>query len=307
MRNYPVGNCREIHLGRYSLTMKPHAYTTTPRDAHVHPVRQFGALLREWRQARKLSQLELAHEAGISQRHLSFLESGRSNAGRETVIGLSMALDLPLRERNRLLGAAGFAPMYLSRSLDLPEMTPIRSALERTLAHHEPFPAIVVDHQWNMVMENRSAVALSQLFDDPDAVWRRTCGDGPRNLVRVTFHREGIRPYIKNWHEVGPILLNRIRREAAAKPGAGIDRLLDDLLSDPDVPHAWHAPDWHLPLNPLCLFHVGKGDLGFSLFSMLTTFGTPQDVTVDELRIETFFPHDVQTEALLRSLPLAAI
>jgi transcriptional regulator with XRE-family HTH domain len=263
----------------------------------------FGQMLRTWRGSRKLSQLELALQAGISQRHLSFLESGRSRPSREMVLGLTETLDVPLRERNALLAAAGFAALYRERSLQGAEMEPVRRALELTLKHHEPYPAVVVDRDWNLVMQNNASLRFFGLLGDPTVIWPRTCPDGRPNVMRLTFHPEGLRPYIANWEQLGPCMLNRLRREAATLSGPhGLSTLLEELLSYPGIPDQWKIPDWEHPLTPILPMELQKDGLRVSLFTMIAMFGTPQDITVDELRLETFFPGDKQSEALLLQL-----
>lgn len=263
----------------------------------------FGGLLREWRSQRKLSQLELALQGGISQRHLSFLESGRSRPSREMVLGLCETLDIPLRERNALLGAAGFAPLYRERSLQGAEMEPVRRALELTLKHHEPYPAVVVDRDWNLVLQNEASQRFFGLLGDPAVIWPRTCPDGRPNVMRLTFHPEGLRPYIANWEQLGPSMLNRLRREAAMLSGPhGLSALLEELLSYPGIPEQWKVPDWEQPLTPILPMELQKDGLTCSLFTMIAMFGTPQDITVDELRLETFFPADSATDMLLQQL-----
>jgi transcriptional regulator with XRE-family HTH domain len=271
------------------------------RDAA--PANAFGGLLREWRSLRKLSQLELSLQAGISQRHLSFLESGRSRPSREMVLGLTETLDVPLRERNALLTSAGFAPVYRERSLQGSEMEPVRRALELTLAHHEPYPAVVVDRDWNLVMQNTASMRFFGLLGDPAVIWPRTCPDGKPNVMRLTFHPQGLRPYIVNWEQLGPAMLNRLRREAAMLSGVhGIAGLLEELLSYPGIPDQWKIPDWEHPLTPILPMELEKDGLRVSLFTMIAMFGTPQDITVDELRLETFFPADQPSETLLQQL-----
>lgn len=268
----------------------------------TNPGSSFGPMLRTWRVTRKLSQLELSLQAGISQRHLSFLESGRARPSREMVLGLTESLDVPLRERNALLTAAGYAALYRERSLDGPDMEQVRRALELTLKHHEPYPAVVLDREWNLLMQNNASLALFGMLDNPDKLWARVCGNGPRNLMRLSFHPEGMRPFIRNWDLVGASLLNRLRREAAATPGAGLDQLIAELVAYPGIPAHWQSPDWQQPLSPLLPLELERGGIRISLFSMIALFGTPQDVTVDELRVETFFPADEATEALIRQV-----
>lgn len=271
------------------------------------PASAFGGLLREWRSLRKLSQLELSLQAGISQRHLSFLESGRSRPSREMVLGLTETLDVPLRERNALLASAGFAPIYRESSLQGSEMEPVRRALELTLTHHEPYPAVVVDRDWNLVMQNTASMRFFGLLGDPATIWTRTCPDGKPNVMRLTFHPQGLRPYIVNWEQLGPAMLNRLRREATMLSGAhGLTALLEELLSYPGIPDQWKIPDWEHPLTPILPMELEKDGMRVSLFTMIAMFGTPQDITVDELRLETFFPGDKASEQLLQQLAQAS-
>lgn len=267
------------------------------------PASLFGQMLKTWRGARKMSQLDLALQAGASQRHLSFLESGRARPSRDMVLALADSLDVPLRERNALLGAAGFAALYRERPLDGPEMTAVRQALELTLRHHEPYPALVVDREWNVLMQNDAATTLLGVLGDPEVLWTTTCGDGPRNMMRAIFHPDGMRRFVVNWELVGATLLNRLRRESAATAGnASLERLIAELVAYPGIPAHWRQPDWQQPLPPLLPVVLGHGGVELSLFTMIALFGTPQDITVDELRLETFFPADEATAHLLRQL-----
>jgi transcriptional regulator with XRE-family HTH domain len=260
----------------------------------------FGEVLRETRGARKLSQLELAVEAGISQRHLSFLESGRARPSRGMVLQLAESLELPLRVRNRLLVAAGFAPVFPQRPLDSAAMAPVRQALQRLLDHHEPYPALVMDRGWNILMTNRALERLTGLLGDVDALWRRVCGDGPRNMLKLTFHPQGMRPLIVNMAEVGSHLLTRARLEALEEPA--VARLLDEILAWPDTPARWKQaePAAHPP--PALAAQMRLNGVRLNLFTMLSTFGTPQDLTTDSLRVEHLFPADAESELLLKRL-----
>lgn len=265
----------------------------------------FARLLRGWRDARKLSQLELALGSRISQRHLSFLESGRARPSREMVLQLAEALEVPLRERNTLLTAAGFAAIYRQSDLGSPAMAAVRDALRLMLEHHEPNPATVVDRDWNLLMRNDAAQRLLGLAGDAEAIWRRVCPDGVHNVLRLTFHPEGLRPYIANFDEAAPVLLNRTRREAAACGSASLLKLLDEVLAYPGIPEAWRAPDWQAPPPPVLPLELAKDGLRLRLFSTITTFGTPQDITTDELRVESFFPADAATAERLRQMAQA--
>lgn len=266
----------------------------------------FARLLKSWREARRCSQLELALTSRISQRHVSFLESGRARPSREMVLQLAEALEVPLRERNTLLVAAGFAPMYRETTLDAVTMAPVREALELMLAHLEPNPSAVVDRDWNVLMANAALRGVFGLVGDVPTMWQRTCGDGPKNILKATFHGDGFRPYIVNFDEAAPVLLNRARREAAACGSDSLRALLDEILAYPGIPAAWRAPDWQAPPPPVLPLELAKDGLYLKLFSMVSTFGTPQDITTDELRVETFFPADAESAQLLRQIATAA-
>lgn len=262
-------------------------------------VSMFGQLLKSWRNVRKISQLDLALETDISQRHLSFLESGRAQPSREMILRLSDTLDVPLRERNSLLSSAGFAPFYRESGLDEPYMEQARKALELTLTHHEPYPAIVLDQDWQMLMSNQAAHNLFSHFIDL-AAFAELCGDSPPSALLMTFHADGLWQYIRNKNEVEPAIIDRVRREAlASSQGDKIQALLDEALQQVDISPDWRRNDFVIPPVPLVVMELEKGDLLLRLFSMIATFGTPQDVTLQELRLETFFPADAATEKLL--------
>lgn len=262
----------------------------------------FARLLKSWREARKCSQLDLALASRISQRHVSFMESGRARPSRDMVLQLSEALEIPLRERNTLLTAAGFAAMYRETDLKSPAMAPVREALQLMLDHQEPNPVSVVDRAWNVLMINRAMLRVFSLAGDPTQLWQRVCGNGPHNVLKMTFHPEGFRPYIVNFEEVAPVLLNRTRREAAACNSEPLLRLLDEILAYPGIPESWKVPSFQAPPPPVLPLELARGEMKLKLFSMITTFGTPQDITTDELRVESFFPADAATAELLRKL-----
>lgn len=263
----------------------------------------FGNALRRWRRERRLSQLDLALAADVSQRHVSFMESGRAHPSRAMVLQLAEALDLPLRERNRLLVAAGFAPAYATRELNDPDMAPVRQALELMLTHHEPNPALVLDRNWNLLMQNQAMGRAFAILDDPEALWRRVCGDGPRNLLKLTFHPEGARPFIRNWSEVANLLLWRSRREAETTANDTLHAVVDEILDYEGIPKRWRMPTHpDAPPPPILPLEYVIGDQPLRLFSMLSSFGTAQDVTADEIRVETFFPADDASGELLRAL-----
>jgi len=271
------------------------------------PVREgprppFARLLKSWRETRKCSQLDLALASRISQRHVSFMESGRARPSRDMVLQLSEALEIPLRERNTLLTAAGFAAMYRETDLKSPAMAPVREALQLMLDHQEPNPVSVVDRAWNVLMINRAMLRVFSLAGDPTKLWERVCGNGPHNVLKMTFHPDGFRPYIVNFDEAAPVLLNRTRREAAACGSESLLKLLDEILAYPGIPEAWKAPDWQAPPPPVLPLELANGEVRLKLFSMITTFGTPQDITTDELRVESFFPADAASAELLKKL-----
>jgi transcriptional regulator with XRE-family HTH domain len=257
----------------------------------------FASLLKSWRQRRRVSQLELSLTCRVSQRHLSFLESGRSAPSRSMILQLCEALDVPLRERNSWLLAGGFAPAFSSHRLDDPQMTQVLAAVERMLAGHEPFPALAVDRAWNVRLANRSFDRLVAMLGE-DA-WART-GSGDRNLMRLLFHPDGIRPFIANWAAAGPLTWHRAEREAETIGGQEMAALLDELRAFQDAETL--APVEAPPLVPVLPLVIERDGVRVSLFSVISTFGTAQDVTADELRIESFFPADDATEALFASL-----
>jgi len=254
----------------------------------------FGQLLRQWRDLRKRSQLNLALEAGVSQRHLSFLESSRAQPSRDMVLQLAEVLDIPLRERNLLLHAAGFAPVFQQRLLQDDDMKAVREALELTLKHHEPFPAMVINRQWDMLMCNDSTERFVSLLGSPDEIWKRVDASGGRNVIRMTFHPEGLQLRLKNWPQVATSLLNRLHREVAADPTHhALRELLADVSQFPGVNAQWRTQDWLEGMPPpIFPMEYDMGEHTLKVFSMVSTFGTALDVTADELRVETFFPAD---------------
>lgn len=268
------------------------------------PELSFGALLRHWRTNRKLSQLELALESAVSQRHLSFLESGRARPSQQMVMQLSEVLEVPLRERNSLLTAAGFAPFYRERGLSERDMAPVQEALTRMLAHHDPYPAVVVDRDYDLLQENRAFTAMIGLFGEPAKVWAACCPDGRPNLLRLTFHPAGARPFIRNFDEVAPVMLQRLYRELDASHNNKALAFIEELRRDTSLPAQWITATPGAIPPPVLPLVLGRDGVELRLFSMISTFGTPYDITTDEIRVETFFPEDAATEKLLRQLAL---
>jgi transcriptional regulator with XRE-family HTH domain len=261
-----------------------------------HPT-SVGELLQYWRRARQKSQLALANEAGVSSRHVCFLETGRAKPSREMVLLLATALDVPLRERNALLLSAGFAPVYGEASLDAPELAPVRSALDAILRQQEPFPAVVMNRAWDIVRANEGAARFFGLLLGGRAA------AAPTNVLRMMFDPKGLRPAVTNWEAVANALLQRVRREAVGGvKDSATAALLDEILAHPGVPEALRATDLLAPLLPVVAVSFAKGGERFAFFSTVTTLGTPQDVTLQELRIECFFPADPDTEGRIRAL-----
>lgn len=257
-----------------------------------HGVAPFAGLLKSWRQKRRISQLDLALTSGVSQRHISFLESGRARPSREMVHLLSEALDVPLRERNDWLIAAGFAPAYRSRPLDHPEMAQILGAVRMMLTNHQPFPAVAIDRVWNIRMANAPFEGIISMFGED--TWTRV-GGAERNIARLFFHRDGMRPHIKNWADIAPLLWHRATREAEAIGGEEMKELLAELRQH-QGPEIFHTNEDTL-LLPVLPVEFEKDGLSMAFFTIISTFGTAQDLNANELRIECFFPANAETEA----------
>lgn len=256
-----------------------------------------GALLQYWRKTRSLSQLALAHEAGVSPRHVCFLETGRAKPSRDMVLLLAQVLDVPLRERNALLLAAGFAPMYAETQLDAPELASVRAALEAILRQQEPYPAVVMNRRWDIVRGNEAAGRFFALL------LGEARASEPANVLRLIFDPDGLRPHVANWEAVAETLLHRVAREAVG--GVQDDatvRLMAEVLAYPGVPARLRDPKLGLPLLPVIPVRFRKGEDTYSYFSTVTTLGTPLDVTLQEIRIECFFPADDETARLARAL-----
>jgi len=272
------------------------------------PKLMLGTLLRQWRKSRNVSQLELAIRADTSQRNVSFVESGRTHPSRDMVLKLADALDLPLRARNEVLLAAGFAPFYPERRLTSAGMELPHTMLERMLTHHEPYPAMVLDGGWNIVMHNRAAGRILERSVAAPALAEFSSPKG-LNFLRLVCDPKGMRSRIRNWPHVGRALLVRLRREALAYPGGPSELLLRDLLTHNQLPPFSAGEP---PLEAVMAVELDLGDDYLRLFNTLTTYGTPQDVVLQELRIEMSFPADNPSDVILRdwathALALASI
>jgi transcriptional regulator with XRE-family HTH domain len=253
--------------------------------------RPVGALLREWRERRRLSQLELSIQANISTRHLSFVETGRSRPTSEMILRLTEHLDVPLRERNQLLLAGGFAPAYPINELDAPQLSAVRAALRQVLTGHEPYPAVVVDRTWTLVEAN-AAVAL---LTEGAAAELLT---PPVNVLRLSLHPDGMAPRIANLAEWRAHLLSRLHRQALATGDPALHRLHEELLGYPGG--EGEAPEPPGPTEVVVPLRYSHRGVELSFFSISAVFGTPLDVTVAELAIESFFPADEATAKALR-------
>lgn len=261
--------------------------TAPAAQAQASPV---GELLRHWRAIRRLSQLALALQASTTARHLSFIESGRSQPSPEMVLRLARALDVPIRERNQLLLAAGYAPLYREAGLESAHAAHVRAALDRMLAAHEPFPAVVMDRHWNVLDVNSAAEAFfAWLLGEREA-------EGPANVIRLMFDPDGLRPFVANWQAAAEALIQRVHREAVGGvPDPQTLALLAEALAYPGVPAQWQSPDFRTPPLPIVPVEFQKDGLALCYFSTVTTLGTPQDAMLQEIRLESFFPADETT------------
>jgi transcriptional regulator with XRE-family HTH domain len=254
-----------------------------------HPV---GDLLRDWRTRRAMSQADLAFEAGISTKHLSYVETGKAAGSREILLRLAAALGLSLRDRNALLEVGGFARQYGERDLSASELADARRALDLLLARHEPFPAIVTDRRWNVMHANRAATRLMTLLLGTERMSR------PLNHMKMFLAPDELRPFVENWPEVAAALMVRARHEAMSAPlDLALQSTWRELTGLPDVAppqfNEGEAP------GPLCEVRLRKGDVSIGLIGAVLTLGTPQDVTLQELRVEMFMPADALSEAAL--------
>lgn len=252
-----------------------------------------GDLVRRWRELRRLSQSDLSQAAEVSTRHLSCVERGVARPSREMILVLASALDVPLRERNTMLQAAGFAPAYRETDLGAPEMAQVRQALELMLLNHEPFGAVVVDRAWNVMLANRPWNAVFGALAGP--------GTGPVNLLRATFEPDGVRRFLLNWDEIARGTLERLRREATTEGDPELHALYEELLAMPGVPAALRNAAWDRPPPLVLPVRLRFGDVDLSLFTTIATLGTPTDITLSELRIEQYHPADAATAAWLRA------
>ncbi|HTT76703.1 MAG TPA: helix-turn-helix transcriptional regulator [Candidatus Binataceae bacterium] len=272
------------------------------------PIQPLGAgpLLRRWREARRLSQLELALEAEVSSRHISFLETGRAEPSREMLLTLANVLDVPLREQNFMLLAAGFAPIYGETGLDDPRMGRVRTAVEIILKNNEPRSAYAHDRHWNIVMANQAFIKFLTIIlgRPPAGLESLQVAAAPRlNVLRLVFDPGAVRKVIVNWETIAKALLNEAYRRLAWARDDVMRDLIAEILSYPGVPERWREPDLDAPRELILPTELSLGGTTVRMFSTITTLATPNDVTLQDLHIEAFYPADAATEKLLSSPP----
>ena len=259
----------------------------------------FPARLAWWRRRRSLSQLQLAMATGCSQRHISFLELGRTKPSREMVLRLSATLDVPLRQSNELLLAAGYAPIWAETDLGAQALAPIREAINYMLAQQEPFPAVVVDRRWNLLQANKGATAMVEFLVGPLKPGIAI------NLADALVGPDVLRPHLTNWSDVVHYFVRSVEADAAADGTPETAALLERLLSYEGVRATILQAPTHSPDAPVLPMHFEKGRTKLRLFTTVATLGTPQDITLQELRIESFFPMDNETRDAFRKLDRA--
>lgn len=263
-----------------------------------------GVLLRRWRESRHLSQLDLALEAEVSARHISFLETGRAEPSREMLLTLANVLDVPLRERNFLLLAAGYAPIYGETSLDDPRMTQVRAAVEIILRSNEPRSAIAHDRHWNIVMANTAFVRFLTitLGKPPAGLTPLQVAKAPRlNVLHLVFDPDKVRKIIVNWEIIAKSLINEAFRRLAWARDEMLKKLITEILSYPGVPARWREPDLDAPHDLILPMELNMDGKIARMFSTVTTVATPSDVTLQELHVESFYPADAETEVILQN------
>ncbi|MET4576263.1 helix-turn-helix domain-containing protein [Ottowia thiooxydans] len=267
--------------------------TSTSSTVLTPPHPAIGLLVQQWRKRRRISQMQLAFDAGLSTRHLSFIETGRSRPSPEVLISIAGQLDVPFRERNVMLMAAGYAPRYPQKSLDAPDMQPVHTALTRLLQAHQPYPGLVLDRKWNVVLANPAAMSLASLL--PESL--RTPAI---NIYRASLHPEGLARFTRNLEEWAPHLLANLRLAVEGSGDPELIALEAEVLGYPGMQAASRREPSEQGLLIACHLDLPMGSL--SMFSTVTSFGTPQDVTLQELCIELFYPADAASEAMMRSL-----
>ena len=260
---------------------------------------EFGQSIKRWRKSRGFSQLDLSLHADISSKHISFLENGRAQPSKGMIIHLSNILEVPLSERVLLFAAAGFSDTYSQMSLNQPEMSSVKQALELLLDNHAPFPAMVFDCDWNIVLANEPQKRLTMLL-----MQKQPNFPSSNNVMELLFDPNGFRPFINNWAEVAYSLLQRLQRERMMHQDRPSD-LIERLLAYPDIPSDWHTQATSMNIQPMIPIDIILGDVRLKLFSTLASFGTAIDVTMQDLMIEQYFPSDAVTKSFFEDLKKA--
>jgi transcriptional regulator with XRE-family HTH domain len=258
----------------------------------------FGQLLKDWRGRRGFSQLDLALASRTTQRHVSFIESGRAKPSREMILRLAATMNLPLRQENALLLAAGYAPVWRERNLSTPDLAIVNGALDYMLAQHEPYPAFVIDRRWNLLRANRGALNLTQFLTGTSPAGSPS---EPVNLAVALLAPDGLRPFIVNWREVALHFIRGVQADAYADGMPETADLLNRLLAFRDVPAPTELMTPEEGQAPVLPLHFQRDETSLRLFTTIATLGTPRDVTLEEIRIEFFFPMDESTEQAFRS------
>jgi transcriptional regulator with XRE-family HTH domain len=276
---------------------------TKPKLLNGEARSSFSAMMIKWRKLKKLSQLDLSLESGVSQRHISFMESGRAKPSRSMVLALAQVLNIPFRDQNQLLNVAGFSSEFKERNLDNEDMCAVHHALEMSLAHHEPYPAIVADRNWNLVMANEASQRFIGLIGKPEEVWQRVDPSGNKNIYRLTFHSLGLQPLISNWNEIAKLLLLRLQREVAIDPSNDfLSALLNEVVEISGLEGVYGAIDNSTAIAPVFPMEMTTAGITLKTFSMISSFGTAQDITASELKVETFFPADDVTKLFFEQI-----
>lgn len=257
---------------------------------------EFGEQLRYWRKHKGLSQLDLALYADVSSKHISFLETGRAKPSREMIFQLATTLDLPLRNRNDLLAAAGFSERFSQGDLDANLMEKIQTALELILSHHAPYPALAFDWHWNIVMINDAFEKVIKMIQTINPLFSSS-----NNIVELTFDPNGFRPYIENWQEVASVIIQRLHRERLENPQRH-QKLLEKVFSYPEIPSDWRQMDLTNTPTPMVQLNLNINQLELNLFTIISSFGTPIDITAEEITIEHYFPADEATRAFFEAV-----
>ncbi|WP_414529640.1 helix-turn-helix domain-containing protein [Nodularia chucula] len=262
----------------------------------------FGKLLKYWRHQGGFSQLDLALASDVSQRHISFLESSRAHPSREMVLKLAVVLNVPLRDQNVMLTSAGFDPVYSEGDLLSPELEPIRQVIGFILKQQEPYPALVMDRYWNLIQNNSCCERLINWLIEPEKQLDNFYIDGKINLMRLMLHPQGLKPFIANWSEIACHLMQRVYREAVtAEESNEYITLFHEIQTYPDVIRVWQKTNLDSWQIPLLTVQFVKDNISLNFFTTITTLGTPHDILLQEIRIESLFPADKMTEVNLRT------